>query len=876
MDKALALGIVLSLQDKLSPGLTNVLGKVKNVSAELNKFGDVKNQSAALRSLYAQKAELKKLAELREKVDDLRSKRGYESTRIRFLEQELKAAEEAGKATVMLSKRLEAARRRHNDFNESLQLKKKALNKLQPELEKTGVYVGHMADSFAQADKRIEQATKKLERYHSALKKSEKIKAFGQSAAIAGTAASAVGYGGREMLKPTLEAFAELENAGTQLKVSMMGSGGVVSGNFEKINALAEKLGNRLPGTTSELQTMMASLIQQGASEQAILGGLGVASANLGVVLKKPYKDAAEFAARLQDATGATEDQMMGLMDVIQRTFYLGTDSDNMLQGMTKLSPVMDIIKKKGLEATQVFAPLLVMADQAGMQGEAAGNSYRKIFQAAMNADDKVSKVNKALRADGHKINLDFTNGKGEFGGMDKLFAELDKLKALNTQDRLGAIKGIFGDDAETLQAVSLLIENGVDGYADVQRKMAAQADIQARVNAQLGTLTNLWEAVTGTFTNLKAGFVAPIAGDLKEVVNWLSGVQEQLSGWMKDHPKFMRVLALSAFGIVALATVLGVLLVGVAAVATGIGALWLKLWAIKSAFGLVTAASSGLWPMLVGGLSKVGLALRMLASLAMAHPVIAIVVGLATAAYLIYANWDKLGPMFARLWSGISQGARDLWQKVTAAFAAGWSGLTMWFSGVVTRFTGIGGHLVDGLINGIRSRWEGLKATIMELAQSLPEPVKQALDIHSPSRVFAQIGGHVTDGLTIGLQGGAADTLNEIQRISRMIAQTDIVMPGANYPVFNAQTGGTLSELQRLNQLMVQPGVVSGGRSEPIMAGHAVGNAGQTLMQSVSITIHAAPGMDPTQIATEVQRQLALAQRNARSAARSNLYDEF
>ncbi len=31
------------------------------------------------------------------------------------------------------------------------------------------------------------------------------------------------------------------------------------------------------------------------------------------------------------------------------------------------------------------FAPLLVMADQASMAGESAGNAYRKIFQATLN-----------------------------------------------------------------------------------------------------------------------------------------------------------------------------------------------------------------------------------------------------------------------------------------------------------------------------------------------------------------------------------------------------------------------------------------------------------------------------------------------------------
>ncbi|MDT1863028.1 hypothetical protein FPK50_29000, partial [Acinetobacter baumannii] len=77
--------------------------------------------------------------------------------------------------------------------------------------------------------------------------------------------------------------------------------------------------------------------------------------------------DAAEFAAKLQDATQTTEKDMMSLMDVIQRGYYAGVDPGNMLQGFSKISAAMDIIKQQGLDAAKTFAPLLVMADQASM-----------------------------------------------------------------------------------------------------------------------------------------------------------------------------------------------------------------------------------------------------------------------------------------------------------------------------------------------------------------------------------------------------------------------------------------------------------------------------------------------------------------------------
>lgn len=76
----------------------------------------------------------------------------------------------------------------------------------------------------------------------------------------------------------------------------------------------------------------------------------------------------------------------------------------------------------------------------------------------------------------------------------------MDKLNKLKeeTQQR-EAIKALFGDDNETLTVVNKLLEKGRAGYAEVVRKMQEQADLNERVEAQLGTLTNLWDAMTGT-----------------------------------------------------------------------------------------------------------------------------------------------------------------------------------------------------------------------------------------------------------------------------------------------------------------------------------------------------------------------------------------
>ncbi|WP_349813979.1 phage tail tape measure protein, partial [Escherichia coli] len=65
-------------------------------------------------------------------------------------------------------------------------------------------------------------------------------------------------------------------------------------------------------------QNMMQMLVRQGIPAENILGGVGKATAYLAVQLKKTPEAAAEFAAKMQDATGTASEDMMGLFDTTE------------------------------------------------------------------------------------------------------------------------------------------------------------------------------------------------------------------------------------------------------------------------------------------------------------------------------------------------------------------------------------------------------------------------------------------------------------------------------------------------------------------------------------------------------------------------------
>lgn len=439
----------------------------------------------------------------------------------------------------------------------------------------------------------------------------------------------------------SLKTYADQENAATGLKVAMMQANGEVGKSFESINKLAVGLGNQLPGTTADFQNMMQMLVRQGIPAENILGGVGKATAYLAVQLKKTPEAAAEFAAKMQDATGTASDDMMGLFDTIQKAFYLGVDDTNMLSFFTKTSSVLQMVNKDGLKAAQGLAPISVMMDQMGMQGESAGNAVRKVIQAGL-SEKKVNDVNMVLARQKLGINLDFTDGKGSFGGLDNLFTQLAKLKSLSDVKRTGVMKALFGDDAETLQVVNALIDKGKDGYDQVQQKMNRQANLNSRVQAQLGTLTNLWEAMTGTATNGLAAIGGAFSGDAKNITMWLGELGERFTKFADENPRFVR----GAFGL-----------------AAGLTVLKLGFMGVGGAIGIVSRVLS---------MSPIGM----------------IATGIAMAAGLIISNWDVIGPYFEKLWDTVGPYFETGWGILKKVFdwsplgliINNWGPIVKWF----------------------------------------------------------------------------------------------------------------------------------------------------------------------------------------------------
>ena len=705
---------------------------------------------------------------------------------------------------------------------------------------------------------KLERLNRTQEKLASARGKLKRGQELAGNAAMAGASSAATGAAIGGPVLGMIKAFAPAEDAATQLRASLMLSDGSVPESFKQISDLATRLGDRLPGTTAEFQEMMTMLVRQGMSAKTILGGMGEAAAYLGVQLKMPVTEAAEFAAKMQDATRTSEKDLMGLIDTIQRGFYLGVDSTNMLEGFSKISPALDIIKKEGLEAANALAPLLIQLDQTGMEGGAAGSALRKIFQMGMDTD-KVGKANKGLKDKG--IKLDFTDGKGEFGGMEKLYAQLDKLKGLNTETRLGVLKQVFGDDSETLTALNTMMSKGLAGYQEVQGKMKAQADLQMRVNEQLGTLSNTWEAATGAFTNAQADFGAAVAPQLKEIITWLGDLASKTGAWARENPVLAGNLVKVAAVLSAVSIAFGTVALGVAGMLGPFLALRFMLAQVgirlPSLIGLLFNLGKTALPLVATGF-------RLLGAAVMANPIAAIIFGLVTAGTLLYANWSTIAPWFKGIWEemklGASGGITGIAKLILdfspiGLFYRAFAAVMNYFGfELPAKFTELGGMMMQGLVNGITSGLGAVKNAVMGAGESAINFFKEKLDIHSPSRVFASLGEFTMQGLAIGLGKGEGSPLAQIADTAKRIASAGAVALGIGTAATPALANGITFD-DRPAMSAAAPAAPAGG-------------------DVYNITINAGAGMDAQAIAREVQAALARIESQKAARGRSSLKD--
>lgn len=144
-----------------------------------------------------------------------------------------------------------------------------------------------------------------------------------------------------------------------------------------------------------------------------------------------------------------------------------------------------------------------------------------------------------------------------------------------------------------------------------------------------------------------------------------------------------------------------------------------------------------------------------------------------------------------------LSRGYRDAFNQIFA----GAKNLLGGLGNIVGSFARVGANIIKGIWNGIKSSARWFKSKWNGLISWLPKSTRRSLEIHSPSRVMANIGQFIPMGLATGIDNAKSSVVNAT---NNMI--DGITSPFANsnpIDILNKNMNGSVNDINKtLNQV--------------------------------------------------------------------------
>mgnify|MGYP000535116519 FL=1 len=434
---------------------------------------------------------------------------------------------------------------------------------------------------------------------------------------------------------------------------------------------------------------------------------------------------------------------------------------------------------------------------------EIAGTAINGMLTKLMTADKQGAKFQQALKNMGIE-SKDLKKAIKE-NGEQALMDFLKQVGKLPKENQMGALVDLFGleyaDDVAVLVGGLETYKKSIDELKKTSKdgKPAFIGSMDKEFAARSATTANNWQIFKNSLTEIGITAGSVLLPTLNQLMTTIRPIINSFADWASKNPEVVSALVHLAAGFAALKVGglmfrfvgnelsgfmvsfrLAKALLGVDWLATvirfksGIGALARIFGVVRTAATLLGSGLMTLGRFLL--LSPIGIALSLLG----------------VAAYMLYRNWDAVVAGAKALWQGLGVFVGGVvnaivsffgtcWERIKAYFGGGignisaqilrWSPLNLFyqvFRGVMSwfgvqlpsSFTQFGANIIQGLWNGLKSKFEAVKAWFAEKAASLKQTFAGVMGIHSPSRVFRRFGGWMMDGLQIGLDRGAASPI--------------------------------------------------------------------------------------------------------------------
>lgn len=580
--------------------------------------------------------------------------------------------------------------------------------------------------------------SKELDKSVNSLKKmGESISSVGQKMTT-GITLPLVGMGAAMM-----KTFMDFESVMTEIEART----GATAEEMKKMQEFAIEMGAKTAFSATEAAEALLELTSSGSSAAeamaqlpAVLALAAAGALELGRAADGVTDILAQFQLKAKDAA-MVADQLAKAAGASSATV------EDLLQAFGNAGPVM---AQFGLSVEESAAALAVLAEN-GVKGAEAGTMLKSMLL-------NMSRDTEDVAAAWKTLGVSMYDAQGNMRDIDEIFKDINKAMAgmsMEEQNRLAqALAGSYG-------IVGFNALRASNGISEMQGAMAKAAGASEVADARMNTLAGRLDSLMGSLETLEIVLGGLAEGPLTDLVKWLTDVVNAVTAWVQANPQLAQIVMI------------------ILAIVAAIGPLLLIIGQLIAAWTAMGTAITFVTTMMALPLAPIALLVAALVVLALAifnnwFGIRDIVWGAVTAIVNgIYWLIDQVGRLatawidMAKIaWTTLNQ-LNQLPMLFTAAIAKGWSlmlsqagtslsqlGTIIWerLKTLGSQMMILGQAIIDGLINGMKSKAVDLVAYIFGLSKELTAAIKQALGIRSPSKVFMGIGQNVVKGFQEGM----------------------------------------------------------------------------------------------------------------------------
>lgn len=146
----------------------------------------------------------------------------------------------------------------------------------------------------------------------------------------------------------------------------------------------------------------------------------------------------------------------------------------------------------------------------------------------------------------------------------------------------------------------------------------------------------------------------------------------------------------------------------------------------------------------------------------------------------------EKISSAIYGAYQSVSDWANGMIQKASEVIPEVIDNFVSFFESIPDRLKALGKNIVDGLYNGVKDAMHLVADKAGELADGFVKGFKDALGIHSPSKVFYAIGEFIDKGLANGISAAKDLAVKAIQSVSDAVKTIGSQLADENYGLGN------------------------------------------------------------------------------------------